>query len=263
MRLVLQPVNGLRLPSRVVRLPDDAPVGDRRPVLGHGHNDLARDAAARLIYAWEPVVVVRVLPLRPDLNRLVGVALVRACEVDPAPGRRNIVDRDHEGDAGLRDRRELHDQLLVGQRVFDRPAVELDRIDHRVFAVKFDPPRLTAHDLQGQVGPANHGPGLEVEADGQLHMLHVNDAVTREVRLVPGQREWRRGQGRFTRPVAPDIAGFIPRPGTSAHAQSHFHSRIHMTLERNLKIVRLAWDRTVGPPGRGSFQLSARADDNV
>ena len=73
-----------------------APVRKRVPVARDGDDHLARLLLVGVVEAGEPVARVFVLALRPDLHRLVRVALVRADEVEPDARRRPVGDRDPE-----------------------------------------------------------------------------------------------------------------------------------------------------------------------
>ena len=133
---------------------------------------------------------VLVLALRPGLDALVRVGLVRGDEVEAAPRRAGEVDDDPS--RPRRRWRSRRGRCAGGcrRRCSSRARRwQPHAADIELHGVELERSQAVVHRAEGMGDATADALLVEVEGDVEAHVLDVGDAVTGVARLVAGQRE--------------------------------------------------------------------------
>ena len=188
-RLILPPAERA-LPAPL----DDAhelAVRDGGERLRHRDDNLAGGHLVREVDAREPVARVFVLPLAPDLDRLLWVAVIRADEIEAAPGAGGVVDDGGDPLARLAPRAQVNAQAIavVGVLGLGAPARDRNGGDLHLDGVELHVAHTVVDRRERRADDAIDALALRVDLDLQPDVAYVHHAVAGVVGRIAGHRE--------------------------------------------------------------------------
>ena len=179
---ILEPVEGPRLPRRVVLLVHQAAVRDRDVRIVHGDDDLGRHPLVRRVVRREPGAVVLLFPLRPHHVRVLRICLRGVDEEHPLPGLAVVGNLQGEFGVRLVGPPEADRELRAAVVEFERAPLAVRHLpDVEVFPIQLDLAQPVVQGAQGQRrGPADLLLCL-VQKEIETDVADAKRAIPREV----------------------------------------------------------------------------------